>query len=488
MQPVAALDEPAERAPRLAAAADAPSVPRHVYVHPDNRVGRLVGRALAISADGAAFAVALALATADAGRAGRPVPTALLTWLAVPLWLVVFSRYGLHAARHVSGRRAELIRLGHAFAVCVATLPVIGAMADVAVPRRWLLTVAAAGVAALLVEREIVRRSFNLVRRQGRLLRPVAVAGDGPEAAALVAMLHDQPELGYRVVAMVADNDDADISPRQKVVEQLQAAGIRHVLVATTDVECSISNRLVRALTDAGIHVELSSSLRDIDASRLSVRTLGRHPVLYVEPVRRSGWRAAAKRAFDTAAACAALILTAPLWLVVALAIKATSPGPVLFKQERVGRRGRRFHVYKFRTMVDGAEELLVELADANQADGPLFKLKADPRVTTVGRLLRKLSLDELPQLLNVLRNEMSLVGPRPALPSEVTQWGTELFERLRVQPGITGMWQVNGRSDASFSEYQRWDLYYVDNWSIWRDLGILFKTVPVVLRGEGAY
>jgi lipopolysaccharide/colanic/teichoic acid biosynthesis glycosyltransferase len=160
----------------------------------------------------------------------------------------------------------------------------------------------------------------------------------------------------------------------------------------------------------------------------------------------------------------------------------------VLFRQERVGRRGRRFNVYKFRTMVADAEDRLIDLAHTNEADGPLFKLRFDPRVTRVGRLLRKLSLDELPQFLNVLKGEMSLVGPRPALPREVTQWGPELFERLRVQPGITGMWQVNGRSNSSFSEYQRWDLYYVDNWSIWRDLAILAKTVPVVLSSKGAY
>ena len=445
------------------------------------RADRWTGRLVVTTADAAAFALVLALASAFA-------PRPALTWLAVPVWLAVFDRYGLHAARHVAGRKDELVRLGHAFAICLAAVPVLGSLAGVTVPRGWLLGAAAIGIPVILAERELVRRWFSRARREGRFLRPVAVAGDGPEAAALVAMLRGQPELGYRVVALVADNDDADINPRQKVVEQLQAAGIGHVLVATTDVDHALSNRLVRSLNDAGIHVELSSSLRDIDASRLSVRPLGRHPVIYVEPVRRDGWRAGAKRAFDVAVAALALLVTAPLWLVIAAAIKATSSGPVLFRQERVGRRGRRFYVYKFRTMVADAEDLLTGLADDNEADGPLFKLRADPRITAFGRVLRKCSLDELPQILNVLRGQMSLVGPRPALPGEVTQWGPDLFERLRVQPGITGMWQVNGRSDASFSEYQRWDLYYVDNWSIWRDLGILFKTIPVVLRGEGAY
>ena len=452
------------------------------------RAERVLGRAVVAAADAAGFALALAFGSLVTANRGGSVPEPVLAWMAVPVWLAVFSRYGLHAARHVAGRKAEAVRLVHAFAVCLALVPAVGALTNVAVSRRWLLAVAVVGTPILLAERELVRQWFSRARRYGRFLRPVAVVGDGAEAATLVTMLREQPELGYRVVAMVADTEEADINPRHKVVEQLQTAGIGHVLLATTDVDHGLSNRLVRSLTDAGIHVELSSSLRDIDSSRLSVRPLGRHPVLYVEPVKRNGWRAQAKRTFDVSIAAAGILATAPVCVLAAVAIKVTSPGPVLFRQERVGLRGRRFHVYKFRTMVDGAEKLLVDLAEANEADGPLFKLKADPRVTRVGRILRKLSIDELPQFLNVIRGEMSLVGPRPALPSEVSQWGQELFERLRVQPGITGMWQVNGRSDSSFSEYQRWDLYYVDNWSIWRDLGILLKTIPVVVRGEGAY
>jgi exopolysaccharide biosynthesis polyprenyl glycosylphosphotransferase len=297
-------------------------------------------------------------------------------------------------------------------------------------------------------------------------------------------------------VALVADEGTSPawadglpvVDRHAKVAEQLRLLGATGVLIATTDVDPTTTNRLARRLVEAGIHVELSSSLMDIDAERLSVRSLGRFPVLYVEPVKRRGAPAVAKRAFDLLGAATGMLLTAPLWLIVAVAIKVGSRGPVLFRQERVGRRGRRFYVYKFRTMVIDAEEQLIDLRDANEADGPLFKVRHDPRVTAVGRVLRKLSLDELPQLLNVLRGQMSLVGPRPALPREVTQWGPELFDRLRVQPGITGMWQVMGRSDSSFAEYQRWDLYYVDNWSLWRDLSILARTVPVVLSGEGAY
>ena len=159
----------------------------------------------------------------------------------------------------------------------------------------------------------------------------------------------------------------------------------------------------------------------------------------------------------------------------------------MVFKQERIGRNGRRFKVLKLRTMVVDAEARLAAIAHLNEADGPLFKVKDDPRITRVGRFLRKTSLDELPQLVNVMRNEMSMVGPRPALPREVLEWDEELRNRLRVRPGITGMWQVNGRSDTSFEDYQRLDLYYVDNWSLVTDLLIVLKTVPAVLFSRGA-
>jgi len=207
-----------------------------------------------------------------------------------------------------------------------------------------------------------------------------------------------------------------------------------------------------------------------------------------VEPVQRDGWRRTAKRSFDLILAIAAIVATSPIMAAAMIAIRLDSPGPVLFRQVRVGRNGRPFQVLKLRTMVTDAEERLAELRSLHPSDSPLFKLANDPRITPAGRVLRRLSIDELPQLWNVLRNEMSLVGPRPALPDEVDQWTPELFQRLRVKPGITGMWQVNGRSSASFAEYVRLDLYYVDNWSLVNDLVIVAKTIPAVLLSRGAY
>jgi lipopolysaccharide/colanic/teichoic acid biosynthesis glycosyltransferase len=201
----------------------------------------------------------------------------------------------------------------------------------------------------------------------------------------------------------------------------------------------------------------------------------------------RQGWRAAAKRTLDVSLAGTALVLASPVLLTAMALVRRGSSGPALFRQTRVGRDGTPFTILKLRTMVVDAEEQRHALLERNEADGPLFKLTDDPRVTPVGRVLRKLSIDELPQLLNVVRGDMSLVGPRPALPSEVADWPPGLDERLRVRPGITGLWQISGRSDCSFDEYARYDLYYVDNWSLATDVAILVRTVPQVVLGSGA-
>jgi exopolysaccharide biosynthesis polyprenyl glycosylphosphotransferase len=220
----------------------------------------------------------------------------------------------------------------------------------------------------------------------------------------------------------------------------------------------------------------------------LATRSLGSGIVTWIAPRPKSGWRGRAKRLFDVVVASTVVAVVSPLFAVIALVIKLTSPGPVFFRQERVGRYGEPFDMLKFRSMVINAEELLAELQLDNEGAGPLFKMKSDPRVTSIGRFIRKSSLDELPQLLNVLRNEMSLVGPRPALRAEMVDWEPALYARLDVKPGITGMWQVSGRSGTTFAEYTRLDLYYVHNWSMLVDLSIMLRTIPAVLRSEGAF
>jgi exopolysaccharide biosynthesis polyprenyl glycosylphosphotransferase len=209
---------------------------------------------------------------------------------------------------------------------------------------------------------------------------------------------------------------------------------------------------------------------------------------MHVELPIYEGGKHVIKRGFDILVSATALVLLAPVFLIIAVLVRRDSPGPVFFRQQRIGRNGEPFSMIKFRSMVDDAEARLAELADQDDGNGVLFKLRADPRVTKIGRVLRTYSLDELPQLWNVLSGQMSLVGPRPSLPVEVEQYEQHVLRRLYLKPGLTGIWQVNGRSNLSWEESVRLDLYYVENWSLTGDLLILWRTVKVVLRPVGAY
>lgn len=229
-------------------------------------------------------------------------------------------------------------------------------------------------------------------------------------------------------------------------------------------------------------------ALSDISRQRLDLRPVAGLPLVYVEPPQAQAWAKICKRAFDVVVGSLLIAVLAPVALLVAVAVKVDDGGPVLFRQTRVGRNGALFSCLKFRSMTTGAHESVGGLRDVNEADGLLFKLRTDPRVTRVGRPMRRYSLDELPQLFNVVRGEMSLVGPRPPLPSEVEQYSGDVVRRLRVRPGMTGLWQVSGRSDLSWADTVRLDLYYADNWSIAQDLLILARTAQAVISGRGAY
>jgi exopolysaccharide biosynthesis polyprenyl glycosylphosphotransferase len=239
-----------------------------------------------------------------------------------------------------------------------------------------------------------------------------------------------------------------------------------------------------------GTELELlvAPGLVEVAGPRLHIRPFDGLPLLSVEQPRFEGWRRVVKGALDRSVALAALVVLAPVFAVLALAVRLSGPGPVLYRQERVGLGGRHFEMLKFRSMVADADQQVASLSDGNDADGLLFKMRQDPRVTPVGRWLRRLSLDELPQLVNVLTGSMSLVGPRPPLPREVARYDTSVSRRLLVKPGLTGLWQISGRSDLPWEEAVRLDLRYVENWSLTLDLSILRKTFAAVLQSRGAY
>ena len=418
----------------------------------------------------------------------------MLAILSFPIWPICLGLNKLYLARAVERQTEEMRRIVYASLMGVGFI--VGAafvMRFHALSRLWVLSVMTFVPLCLILQRTAARKIFSRLRREGRILRRVLVVGTDSEAIGLMHATLRNPELGYQVVGFVGPDD---IGPRggcrvlggvedtEAVLQSTRAGG---VMISLASVEPDVVNRLTRRLTDSGYHVALSSGLRDIDIVRFRAQDVGGHTLIYVEQTMRDGWRAIAKRAFDVVVAVVGLALLAPILLVAAIAIKLESKGPVLFGQERVGRDGKRFRIVKLRTMVADADARKAELAALNEADGPMFKIAADPRITKVGAILRRLSIDEIPQFINVLRGEMSVVGPRPALPDEVDQWTDDVHDRLRVLPGITGMWQVSGRSDTTFDEYKRLDLFYVDNWSLSHDVRIVAKTFGVVLARRGA-
>ncbi len=440
-----------------------------------------------VAADAMAIAVGFALALAFAPRSNFSsyVTISVLAPLIGPM---IMASRRLYKSRFITRHTDETRFVLHAISLGAVFIVFTGFIFNTEISRGWFFAALGFTTVALLLEREVARVLFKRARRSGRQARPVLIVGYNGEADRLSNTLADEPEHGYQVVGFIDSRPAADgRSVFERTMDAVTDTGATGVIIATTAVDMSSANRLVRSLSDAQIHVELSSSLVDIAPERLFVRPVGRFPTLYVEPAPRHGWRATAKRAFDLLVAIGLLIVTLPATIISAIAVKATSDGPLFFAQTRVGKGGEKFPVYKFRTMVVNAEELQAELTAKNEADGPLFKMTNDPRITKVGAILRKFSIDELPQLWNVLKGDMSIVGPRPALPAEMAEWEPEYHERLAVRPGITGMWQVSGRSDTSFEDYIRLDLYYVHNWSLVTDMSIMVKTVPAVLLARGA-
>jgi exopolysaccharide biosynthesis polyprenyl glycosylphosphotransferase len=343
-------------------------------------------------------------------------------------------------------------------------------------------------------------RQWLSARRIGGLCsQRVLIVGLEHQVADLVRHLRRAGYAGLSVVgACVAggiEKVDVDGVPVQvvgsptEVVEALNET--RAHVVAVADHE-SLSRgglrRLGWQLEGTGVDLLVAPSVIDVAGPRIAVRPVAGLPLLHVEEPHLTGITRVAKRACEQITAALVLLVLSPLLLAIAVAVRVTSRGPALFTQVRIGQGGNPFTLYKFRTMRTTAEDELIDLTDRNDVDGPLFKMRDDPRRTRVGRWLRRFSLDELPQLGNVLAGHMSIVGPRPPLPSEAEKYSAEVRRRLLVKPGITGLWQVSGRSDLAWPEATRLDLYYVENWSPGLDLVILAKTVSAVLRGRGAY
>ncbi len=338
---------------------------------------------------------------------------------------------------------------------------------------------------------------LNRLRQSGQGVDRVLIIGAGEVGRAVMRNTIAQPELGYRVVGFLDDDPakaSSDIGPIKALglIENLGQVikdnQIDQVIITLPWQYHRKTVRLVAEAEQAGVRAHVVPDLFQLSMGGVAVEEINGIPLISIKPSSLTGFNQAVKRAFDLVVTALIVILSAPVWLAVALAIRLDSPGPILFKQIRVGRHGKPFVFYKFRSMHRDAEAELEKLRDLNEAAGPLFKIRDDPRCTRVGRFIRRTSLDEWPQFINVLRGEMSLVGPRPGLPSEVAQYQEWHRKRLEVQPGLTGLWQVRGRSDLTFDEMVMLDIYYGENWSLGLDIQILLRTVPQVLFGDGAY
>jgi exopolysaccharide biosynthesis polyprenyl glycosylphosphotransferase len=454
---------------------------------------RLRGLLVGVDAVAASFAWVIgAIVPAILGATGQELGQLFVVMaVGVAVALFTIASQGLYRSRVCAVRAVETARLGRAAAVSAAAGLLVASLLDFSfgfgeavftVVVAWFLLSACRGLYTAWLSR---------ARSQGRFCRPVVVVGTGDEGYELFRLVDNHPELGLRVVGVVGrrhslakwDGNVSWLGDISDASEAIETAGANGVIVAVSDLGAEDLNRVTRELLKQRIHVQLSSGLRGIDQRRLRSLPLAHEPLFYLEPASLSRWQLRTKRAMDVVLAGITVVIASPVLAAAAIAVKLGDGGPVLFRQTRVGQDGSTFRLFKLRTMVVDAEERLVDLTFANERqDGPLFKLTQDPRRTKVGRILELTSLDELPQLFNVLRGDMSLVGPRPALPHEVAQFDEELRARHEVLPGITGLWQVEGRENPAFDVYRRLDLFYVENWSVGFDLAILMATLQSVL------
>jgi exopolysaccharide biosynthesis polyprenyl glycosylphosphotransferase len=419
---------------------------------------------------------------------------ALLTGLLV----MTYKLEGVYDQRRSAGWLDQVYAVFSGTLLGIALLTVIYFYYRPLVYSRLMFGYAGVLIVVLLGSARLIERSFlTRLHKQGIGVDRVLVVGTGEVGRTIIRNLVAQPELGYQVVGFVDD----DTQKHNGAIGRLRALGgcddlprvLREHSVDEVFITLPWQSRrkilnIIGQCEQLGVRAKIVPDLFQLTLNRVSIDTINGVPLLSIKEATIRGWNLAVKRALDVVISATALILSSPLLLLIVLLIEYDSPGPVLFRQVRVGRGGRLFTLYKFRSMRQGADEEKTTLSDRNQATGPLFKMRDDPRLTRVGRWLRRLSLDELPQFYNVLRGEMSLVGPRPPIPAEVEQYQDWHRRRLDVPPGVTGLWQVSGRSDLTFDEMVMLDLFYAENWSLLLDFKILLRTIPTVILGTGAY
>lgn len=416
-------------------------------------------------------------------------------------WYASMKYFMLYQSRRLYNLKGEIVDILKAISLGTLLLFLMGKLFQITlITPNFLMVFWLSSMLGITLSRVSLRFLLSVVRRHGRNLRTVVIVGTNPKALQFAQKIQERTELGYRVWGFVDDEWNGiqefrrtDFPLKGNLVEF--PAILREHVVDEVVVSLPMKSlyeqaaRIVSLCEEQGVIVRfLSDILFNLKFAQAKSEQFGTTPVLTIFPDAITGWEVLVKRAIDFSISLALLLVFSPLLAFIALGIKLSSPGPVFFVQERVGLNKRRFRLFKFRTMVPDAEAKMVELEHLNEVDGPAFKIQNDPRITKIGKFLRKTSLDELPQFINILRGDMSLVGPRP-LPVRDYNGFNQDWQRRRfsVLPGITCLWQINGRSNVDFEQWMKLDLQYIDQWSLWLDLKILAKTIPAVLRGEGA-
>ena len=416
------------------------------------------------------------------------------------IWHIIFSSYGLYHSRRISSRGSETSDILQATAIGVLISAIVSVFLGISMATPLFLVVFWLAASLLTITwRLALRYLLGWLRIKGRNLRFMVIVGTNQRGLSFAREIEEKPEYGYRIIGFVDD----EWTRGEKLQEQdypLLAnlkdfpAFLRDHVVDEVVICLPIKSLydhmriIVEVCEEQGIIVKVLSGIFDLKSGRLTVEQFGNQAFTVMYTGAMNGSAMLVKRLLDFSLSLALLIFLAPVLLAIAILIKVSSPGPVFFVQERVGINKRRFRMYKFRTMIPAAEEKLAELEDLNEMSGPVFKIKDDPRITRVGKLLRSWSLDELPQLINVLKGDMGLVGPRP-LPVRDYNGFDQDWQRRRfsVRPGLTCLWQISGRCNLPFERWMELDLEYIDRWSLWLDLKILVKSIPAVIKGTGA-
>ncbi|MFC4139897.1 MULTISPECIES: sugar transferase [unclassified Microbacterium] len=411
-------------------------------------------------------------------------------------WMLALKIYATRDAKIIGNGATEYKRVADATLRFFGVVAILAFVFQVQVARGYLLLAFPLGLCLVLFGRWYWRKWLLHQRHEGRYTQRAVLVGERQKSRHAAQAIGREGAAGIEVIGAITECCDRDdllpgiplIGDLDHVLDAIEDAGADTVVfTGSDDISPADMQQLGWELEQRRIDLLVAPALTDIAGPRIHARPVAGLPLIHVDYPRFEGHRYLAKRTFDIVAATAALILLSPLFLILAITVRHDG-GPALFRQQRVGLSGKPFQMIKFRTMVVDAEDQLPTLLDRSEGNGLLFKLRNDPRVTAVGRVLRRYSLDELPQIVNVLRGDMSFVGPRPPLGSEVARYDGRLHRRLLVKPGITGLWQTSGRSDLSLDDSVRLDLFYVENWSLTGDLMILWRTLNVVARAQGAY